>query len=71
MLRQGMAAPKAFLSRQKWTRQRCSVAHDRAELAKASVHIISDDKLWKCRNMDFLVAIGLRVLCRDSGFVLR
>ena len=32
------------------------------------MHVVSNDKLWKCRNMAFLVAIGFWVLYRDNGF---
>ena len=32
------------------------------------MHVVSDDKLWKCHNMAFLVATGFLVLCCDSGF---
>ena len=56
-------------------RQRRFIAHDRAKRAKAGAHVVSNDKLWKCRNMAFLVATGFQVLCYDSvatvGFMSR
>ena len=63
-----MAIARALLSRQSWTLQRCSIAHDIAERAKVGTHVVLDDKLWKCHNKAFLVATGFRLLCRDSGF---